>query len=245
MKKFLAVLMAICMLASTICIAVLPASAAGGDIIFVGARANNGRVWVLGYYDDLEEAWNDAAYYSTNLDEAWDRAYEFDLGYEREDGENFVRVIVEFYGDWYSDSNGSFGTGIGFKDGALYAPSGSKLEVTLNGGAITCKNASDRAFYIGAAATVNIYNGTVIGEIYADKNANLYTNNIYVGGNSAKSVVGSSRFGSIFGEGSISMIVALLALISSAVSIFLTVYYNKKKVVPVAANNATEAEDKE
>ena len=40
------------------------------------------------------------------------------------------------------------------------------------------------------------------------------------------------------------MIVALLALITSAVSIFLTVYYNKKKAVPVAANNATET-DKE
>ena len=49
--------------------------------------------------------------------------------------------------------------------------------------------------------------------------------------------------GSIFGEGSLSMIVALLALISSAVSIFFTVYYNKKKVVPVAANNATEADE--
>ena len=237
--------MTIFMLASTICIAVVPASAAGGDIIFVGARANNGRVWVLGYYEDLEEAWNDAVYYSTNLDEAWDRAYEYDLGYEREDGENFVRVIVEVYGDWYADSNGSFGTGIGFKDGALYAPSGSKLEVTLNGGAITCKNASDRAFYIGAGATVDIYNGTVIGEIYADKNANLYTNNIYVVGNSARSVGGPSRFGSIFGEGSLSMIVALLALISSTVSIFLTVYYNKKKVVPATANNVAEGENEE
>ena len=49
--------------------------------------------------------------------------------------------------------------------------------------------------------------------------------------------------GSIFGEGSLSMIVALLALISSAVSIFLTVCYNKKKAVPVAVNNATEADE--
>ena len=53
------------------------------------------------------------------------------------------------------------------------------------------------------------------------------------------------RFGSIFGEGSLTMIVALLALIASGVSIFLTVYYNKKKAVPVAANNVTEAEDEE
>ena len=245
MKKFLAILMTICMLASAICIAVVPASAAGDDIIVVEARANNGRVWALGYYEDLEEAWNDAVYYSTNFDAAWDRAYEYDLGYEREEGENFVRVIVEVYGDWYADSSGSFGSGIGFKDGALYAPSGAKLEVRLNGGAITCKNASDRAFYIDAGATVDIYNGTVIGEIYADKNADLYTNNIYVAGNFARSIGGSKRYGSIFGEGSLTMIVAILALVSSAVSIFLTVYYNKKKAVPVTANNAEETEDEE
>ena len=53
------------------------------------------------------------------------------------------------------------------------------------------------------------------------------------------------RYGSIFGEGSLTMIVALLALIASGVAIFLVVYYNKKKVVPVAANNVTEAEDEE
>ena len=55
----------------------------------------------------------------------------------------------------------------------------------------------------------------------------------------------TSAVGSIFGEGSLSMIVALLALIASGVSIFLTVYYNKKKAAPVAANNVTEAEDEE
>ena len=49
--------------------------------------------------------------------------------------------------------------------------------------------------------------------------------------------------GSIFGEGSLSMIVALLALTASAVSIFLTVYYNKKKSVPVAANNVAEGKE--
>ncbi|MBR6556135.1 MAG: hypothetical protein IKT60_01775, partial [Clostridia bacterium] len=52
------------------------------------------------------------------------------------------------------------------------------------------------------------------------------------------------RFASIFGEGSLTMIVALLALISSGVAIFLTVYYNKKKTAPVAADTK-EAEEEE
>ena len=56
---------------------------------------------------------------------------------------------------------------------------------------------------------------------------------------------GKAGVGSIFGEGSLTMILARLALIASGVSIFLTVYYNKKKAVPVAANNVTEAEDEE
>ena len=53
------------------------------------------------------------------------------------------------------------------------------------------------------------------------------------------------RFGSIFGEGSLTMIVALLALIASGVSIFLTVYYNKKKAAPVAADKEEETENEE
>ena len=38
-----------------------------------------------------------------------------------------------------------------------------------------------------------------------------------------------STFGSMVGEGSLAMIIAILALATSVVSIFLTVYYNKKK----------------
>ena len=66
---------------------------------------------------------------------------------------------------------------------------------------------------------------------FSDKNAVTF-----VGGTVSNST------GSIFGEGSLSTIIALLALIASAVSIFLTVYYNKKKAVPVAANGVAETE---
>lgn len=51
--------------------------------------------------------------------------------------------------------------------------------------------------------------------------------------------------GSIFGEGSLSMIIAILSLIASGVAIFLVVYYNKKKAVPAIANNAAETTDEE
>ena len=50
---------------------------------------------------------------------------------------------------------------------------------------------------------------------------------------------------SIFGEGSLSMIISILSLIASGVAIFLVVYYNKKKAVPVAADEVAETEDEE
>lgn len=52
----------------------------------------------------------------------------------------------------------------------------------------------------------------------------------------------SLRFGSMFGEGSLSMVIALLALIPSGISIFLIVDM-KKKLIPVTANNAAEGEE--
>ena len=57
-------------------------------------------------------------------------------------------------------------------------------------------------------------------------------------------VKSASAAGSIFGEGSLSMIVSLLALIASGVSIFLIVDM-KKKLVPAAANNVAETKDEE
>ena len=42
-----------------------------------------------------------------------------------------------------------------------------------------------------------------------------------------------------------SMIVSILALASSAFAIFFSVYYNKKNVASVTADNAAEAEDEE
>ena len=69
---------------------------------------------------------------------------------------------------------------------------------------------------------------------FSDKNAVTF-----VGGTVSNGV------GSIFGEGSLTMIFALLSLIASSVAIFLVVYYNKKKAVPAIANNAAETTDEE
>ena len=54
----------------------------------------------------------------------------------------------------------------------------------------------------------------------------------------------AKRFGSVFGEGSLAMIIALLALIASVASIVVNLS-TKKQLVPAVANNAEEAEDEE
>ena len=51
--------------------------------------------------------------------------------------------------------------------------------------------------------------------------------------------------GSIFGEGSLTTIFVIIALIDSVVSICMIVLYKKKNAVPATANNATEDEDEE
>jgi hypothetical protein len=70
------------------------------------------------------------------------------------------------------------------------------------------------------------FNGSTI----SDKNAATF-----LGGNV------SNTAGSIFGEGSLSMIVAILALVASAVSIFLIVDM-RKKPVPAAADKTADGE---
>ena len=51
--------------------------------------------------------------------------------------------------------------------------------------------------------------------------------------------------GSILGEGSLTNILVIISLIASGVAIFLTVYYNKKKAVPVTADNNADTEEEE
>ena len=55
----------------------------------------------------------------------------------------------------------------------------------------------------------------------------------------------SAVAGSIFGEGSLTMIIAILALVASAASICLTVVLFKKNAVSATANGAYKSDDEE
>ena len=60
-----------------------------------------------------------------------------------------------------------------------------------------------------------------------------------------KMVQAASAVGSMLGEGSLTMVISLLALVSSIASIGISFALYKKKTVSVAANSAAKTEDEE
>ena len=237
MKKIFVIIMTICLMTTALCVNALPVSA-GGDIkLVVCGQGYDGRYWHINSYDEFEKGWNDAVYYATHRDDAWDVcSYHSETEEERAEVEGLTRILVEVYTNLNADSNGSFGKGIGFKDGAIFVPERAKMYINLCRQTINNGNAGKNAIYIDAGARVDIYNGTVVGGIYVDRNADAHINVSTDSGN------GSAYSASIFGEGSLAMIVAILTLVVSCISLSLTVYYNKEKAVLAAANGVAETE---
>ena len=232
--------MTICLLTSMFCVAAVPASAGGFSIVVCGL-SDDGCEWGIGIYDDFEEAWNEATYYAVNLEEAWNSAERYETEEERENGaKGFVRIIVYLYDDWNA-TDGVFGSGYGFMDGAIYVPADAKLTVNLDGHTINGSNANGTAIYIDESADVTISGGVVTGKIDAHKKAKSDVYNVYATADLLSGKGSAVRYGSIFGEGSLTMIVAILALISSAVAICISVTHNKKS----AGSADTKDEDDE
>jgi hypothetical protein len=237
MKKIFAIIMAICLMTTVLCISALPVSAGGDFKLVLCGQGYDGRYWLINTYEDFEKGWNETVYYATHLDEAWDESnYFYETEEERAEIEGFKSLSVEVYRDWNADSNGSFGKGRGFKDGAIFVPGGAKIDINLCRQTINNGRSGKNAIYVDAAARVDIYNGTVIGGIYINRYADAHVN-VHTDSNSS-----SAYTASIFGEGSLPMLVSMLTLVVSCVSVFLTVHYNKKKAALVADDNAETEE---
>ena len=235
MKKFFAVFMTLCLLAGVFCVSVVPSFAGGFSATVCGLSAD-GLEWALGVYDDFEDAWNDAIYYATHLEEAWNSSVHFESEDERPEVEGFERIVVAFYDNWNAAPGGSFGSGIGFKDGAIYVPDNAKITVDLGGYKINRNLMNGTALYIDAGADIILRNGTVAGKIHTDSKAKATISNVYVSGDSSLiSQNTSSRFGSIFGDGSVSTIVSFIALAAAAAAIGIVLTRSKKKTDPAKA----------
>ena len=81
-------------------------------------------------------------------------------------------------------------------------------------------------------------------DIMVDEEGTLVLNNCQLGDTTFEDKTMVAGVGSVFGDGSLSMIVAILALVASGVSILLIVDV-KKKLVSVAANKTEKAEVEE
>ena len=168
-------------------------------------------------------------------------------------------------------NNASDGEDNCYADSRLFYFEDSRL--TMEGGKITQNNAQELLYFEDSHADINKVtitdNASVV--IYVDndsekvnmnectlnKNASidnasdiqvetkgtLAMNNCVIGDTNFEDKGKVEGVGSLFGEGSLSMIFAILSLIASGVAIFLVVYYNKKKAVPATATEQSEDDE--
>ena len=162
MKKFLAILMAICMMASMLCVSAFAAESADklpapADGTLLRVTANKGDdIVLIGDYTDFEEGWSAA------MGLAGDTGDMKKAGYDR--------VIVKFYSDWKAEY-GYFTTDWinddGFKHDTICIPEDAKVTIDLNGHTINRNRSvvypNGEVMYIDEDADVIIKNGTITG----------------------------------------------------------------------------------
>jgi hypothetical protein len=190
MKKILAIIMMVCVLASVLCVPALAAEETLPDPAegtFLRVTATKGEDTVLiGDYTNFEEGWHDAIRESTPRYSKW-------TGYER--------VIVDFYSDWTSAADGNFtddvwqeANGFGFNNDTIEIPDDAVITVNLNGHTIKRvlpdSQSNGEVIYIDEDADVIINNGTITGGKSTNgaggihiHDANVTLNNVNVIGN--------------------------------------------------------------
>ena len=181
MKKFLAILMAICMVATLLCVPAFATdnSPAPGTVLRISALTGSGDIVTLGDHDNFEDGWNEAIGIAKNL------------GYNR--------VIVDFYADWKANTDGEFTddskNGDGFDNDTIYIPAEVRVTLNLNGYTINrglTKDQNDgEVIFINDDADVIINNGTITGGysnsegggLYIEGGANVTLNDVHIVGN--------------------------------------------------------------
>ncbi len=153
MKKFLAILMTICLLASALSVTAFAAS----DVLTISAivKGKTAPV-VIGSYTNFEDGWNAAMKLAGDEDEMKKNAYD--------------RVVVDIYTDWNAvneEFTDDWINGDGFKNDTIYIPEGARVTLNLGGHAINrglkSMTSNGEIMYIDDEADVIINNGTITG----------------------------------------------------------------------------------
>ena len=193
MKKFLAILVAICMMASLLCVSAfaaepadeLPAPAAGTVLRITAIKGDS--IELVGDHTSFEDGWNAA------MDLAGEKSEMASKGYDR--------VVVDIYADWNA-VNGNFTddawwetNGPGFDNDTIYIPEDARVTLNLNGHTInrglTHTHNDGEVIYVEDDADFIINGGTITGGysdngaggIHIKEGAKVTLNNVHILGN--------------------------------------------------------------
>lgn len=119
MKKFMTIILAVCLIASALCISVFAADQPTGNVIRVSGLKSDGEPIRIFESSDFEEGWNKAMAYASNL--------------EFLKGEEYERITVDLLADWKANKEGEFGSGDGFNWSTICIPAKSIVTINMNG----------------------------------------------------------------------------------------------------------------
>jgi hypothetical protein len=173
MKKTLAILMMICLLAGALSITAFAANEpATGVVMTVSGLTKDGPVKIEDY-TSFEAGWNSA------MEKAKDSKYL--------DNNQYDRIVVDLLADWKANEKGVFGDddGVGFPEYTIYIPEEARVMLNMNGHTID-RGLGDR----------NQFDGEVI---YIDEKADVIINGGKSGDAIARADDTNATFGTITG----------------------------------------------
>ena len=194
MKKIFAIIMAVCLMASLLCVTAFAAEAPASDVVLrVSALKTDGTTVLVDDYTSFEDGWNAAMELAINSKEMKQNDY--------------ARVIVDIYADWNAvdgEFTKAFWNGKGFNWDTIYFQPNVRMTLNLNGHTInrglTEWEYNGEVMYVDENADVIINDGTITGGwscngaggIHINDNANVTLNNVNVVGNTAEDDDGSA-----------------------------------------------------
>ena len=179
MKKIFAIIMAICLLASALCITAFAADPTPGTVLRISAIDSDGDTVFVADHTNFEDGWNAAMKLANDMEDY-----------------DYTRVIVDIYADWNADIYGDFTEdwrdGDGFDNDTIYFNDDVRMTLNMNGHTIN-RNLSSfvgdgEVMYIDTDADVIINNGTIkggrsnngAGGIHIKDGANVTLNNVNI-----------------------------------------------------------------
>ena len=185
MKKIFAILVTICLMASVLSVTAFAALLENFDEVPVGVVLR-----VSGLGKDGTAAPDSVRDYH-NFADGWNAAIEEALT------NNYDRIVVDFYADWFANKGEFCDDGKGFSYDAIYVPEDARVTLNLNGHtidrAMTTWEYNGEVMCIDENADVIINEGTIkggwscngAGGIHVEDEANLTLNNVHIVGNTA------------------------------------------------------------